>query len=317
MTESKLRVGFVGIGNMGWPMARNIVARGHPVRVHDADPARAERFEAECGGKAASSAAALGRESDLIVTMLPTGREVRDTLLGADGTGREGALVGLAPGAIVVDMSSSDPVGTRDLGAVLRERGIALIDAPVSGLVPRAESGTLTIMIGADDEEALARAEPVLECLGERLIRIGPLGCGHAMKALNNFVGATAFTATAEALIVGKRFGLDPKVMTEVLNVSTGRSFHSDMTFPQHVLTRRFASGFTLGLLAKDVGIAADLAGTLDTRTPLLDLVRRLWDEGRDEIGADRDNSAIVQRWERLNDIVVEPQPPRGDAAKT
>ena len=126
------------------------------------------------------------------------------------------------------------------------------------------------------------------------------------MKALNNFVAATAFTATAEALIVGKRFGLDPRVMTQVLNVSTGRSFHSDMTFPEHVLTRRFASGFTLGLLAKDVGIAGDLAHAVDSDTPLIDLVRRLWAEGRDEIGAGEDNSAIIKRWERLNEVVVE-----------
>src|SRR5690606_12667121 len=184
------------------------------------------------------------------------------------------------------------PVGTRELGALLRERGVGLVDAPVSGLVTRAETGTLTIMIGADDEEAVAKAEPVLSCLGERLIRVGSLGCGHAMKALSNFVGAAAVAATAEALIVGKRFGLDPRVMTEVLSVSTGRSFHSAMTFPEHVLTRRFASGFSLGLLAKDVGIAGGLSGTLGTDTPLLDLVDRMFAEGRDEIGAGQDNSA-------------------------
>jgi 3-hydroxyisobutyrate dehydrogenase len=203
-------------------------------------------------------------------------------------------------------MSSSDPVGTQALGRELRERGIALVDAPVSGLVPRAEAGTLTIMIGADDEAALAVAEPVLKRLGERLIRIGALGAGHAMKALNNFVGATAFTATAEALIVGKRFGLDPAVMAKVLNVSTGRSFHSDMTFPDHVLTRRFATGFTLGLLAKDVGIAGDLGSAVHARTPLLELVTRLFAEGRDEVGADQDNSAIIKLWEHRNEVVVE-----------
>ena len=146
------------------------------------------------------------------------------------------------------------------------------------------------------------------------MFRIGSLGAGHAMKALNNFVGAAAFAATAEALIVGKRFGLDPGVMCDVLDVSTGRSFHSGMTFPQHVLTRRFSSGFALGLLAKDVGIAGDLGGALETRTPVLDLVRRMFDEGRDEVGADQDNSAVVQRWERLNDVVVQSGPRTGEA---
>jgi len=298
-----LRVGFVGIGNMGRPMAKNIVASGYAVSVYDADQARAARFATEHGSTAAASPEALGRASDLVITMLPAGSDVRDVVL---GTGRGGVAATLTRGGVVVDMSSSDPVGTRELGRELVARGIALIDAPVSGLVPRAESGTLTIMIGADDEAAFAVAEPVLKRLGERLIRVGSLGAGHAMKALNNFVAATAFTATAEALIVGKRFGLDPRVMAQVLNVSTGRSFHSDVSFPDHVLTRRFATGFTLGLLAKDVRIAGDLSAAVDASTPLIELVTRLFAEGRDEIGADQDNSAIIKLWERRNDVIVE-----------
>jgi len=298
-----LRVGFVGIGHMGRPMAKNIVASGYAVSVYDADQARAARFATEHGSTAAASPEALGRASDLVITMLPAGSDVRDVVL---GTGRGGVAATLTRGGVVVDMSSSDPVGTRELGRELVARGIALIDAPVSGLVPRAESGTLTIMIGADDEAAFAVAEPVLKRLGERLIRVGSLGAGHAMKALNNFVAASAFTATAEALIVGKRFGLDPRVMAQVLNVSTGRSFHSDVSFPDHVLTRRFATGFTLGLLAKDVRIAGDLSAAVDASTPLIELVTRLFAEGRDEIGADQDNSAIIKLWERRNDVIVE-----------
>jgi 3-hydroxyisobutyrate dehydrogenase len=298
-----LRVGFVGIGNMGRPMAKNIVAAGYAVSVYDADQARAARFAAEHGSTAAASPEALGRASDLVITMLPAGGDVRDVVL---GDGRGGIASTLARGGVVVDMSSSDPVGTRELGRELGECGIALVDAPVSGLVPRAEAGTLTIMIGADDEAALAVAEPVLKRLGERLIRVGSLGAGHAMKALNNFVAASAFAATAEALIVGKRFGLDPRVMAQVLSVSTGRSFHSDVSFPDHVLTRRFATGFTLGLLAKDVGIAGDLSAAVDASTPLIELVTRLFAEGRDEIGADQDNSAIIKLWERRNDVIVE-----------
>jgi 3-hydroxyisobutyrate dehydrogenase len=298
-----LRVGFVGIGNMGRPMAKNIAAAGYALSVYDADRARAARFAAEHGSAAAASPEALGCESDLVITMLPAGGDVRDVML---GSGHGGIASTLARGGVVVDMSSSDPVGTRELGRELGERGVALIDAPVSGLVPRAEAGTLTIMIGADDEAALAVAEPVLKRLGERLIRVGSLGAGHAMKALNNFVAASAFAATAEALIVGKRFGLDPRVMAQVLSVSTGRSFHSDVSFPDHVLTRRFATGFTLGLLAKDVGIAGDLSAAVDASTPLIELVTRLFAEGRDEIGADQDNSAIIKLWERRNDVIVE-----------
>jgi 3-hydroxyisobutyrate dehydrogenase len=306
MPAPTLRVGFVGVGNMGRPMARNLRAAGYELHVYDNDAARTARFAVECGGTGASSAAGLGREVDLVVTMLPTGQDVRKVLLGAD----DNIVSALAAGAVVVDMSSSDPIGTRELGKLLQAKGIGLIDAPVSGLVPRAEAGTLTIMIGADDEAALKTAAPVLECLGERLIRVGSLGCGHAMKALNNMVGAAAFIATAEALIVGKRFGLDPQVMTEVLDASTGRSFHSGMTFPAHVLTRRFASGFSLGLLAKDVGIAGNLSRAIGTQTPLMELVQQMWADGRDEVGAAEDNSAVVKRWERLNGVELKPEQP-------
>ena len=291
-------IGFIGIGNMGWPMAVNLAKAGYPLTVHDADPARVARFVAEHGVSGADELTSLGRAVDVLITMLPNGRLVREVV--------HGLLGGLRPGAVVVDMSSSDPTGTRALGRELAAAGVALVDAPVSGLVDRARSGTLTIMIGADDEAAVQKVQPVLERLGQRLFRTGGLGCGHAMKALNNVVAATAFTVTAEALLIGRRFGLDPKVMTDILNVSTGRSFHSDVSFPDHVLTRRFATGFTLGLLAKDVGIAADLGASLEAEAPVVELVRRLWQEGCDEVGAAEDNSAIVKRWERLNAVILE-----------
>jgi len=296
---TSLAIAFIGIGNMGWPMAANLVRAGYPVTVHDADPARVARFVAEHAAVGADDPASLGRTADVVITMLPNGRLVRDVVTGL--------LADLRPGTVVVDMSSSDPTGTRALGQVLAAAGVALVDAPVSGLVDRARSGLLTIMIGADDETAVQKVQPALECLGQRLFRTGGLGCGHAMKALNNVVAATAFTVTAEALLIGRRFGLDPKVMTDILNVSTGRSFHSDVSFPDHVLTRRFATGFTLGLLAKDVGIAADLGATVEVEAPVVQLVRRLWDEGCGEVGAGEDNSAIVKRWERVNGVTLEP----------
>jgi len=300
---SQLRIGFVGIGNMGWPMAGNIAAAGYPTTVYDMDLSRSQSFAKEFAARAVDSLTALGQASDLVVTMLPTGADVREVVLGHDG---DCLAQGLAANAIVVDMSSSDPVGTRELGELLSQRSVSLVDAPVSGLVTRAQTGTLTIMIGADNEGALATATPVLEVLGERLVRIGGLGAGHAMKALNNFVGAAAFTATAEALIIGKRFGLDPAVMTKVLDVSTGRSFHSAMTFPEHVIPRRFASGFTLGLLAKDVGIAEHLSSAVQADTPLLDLVNSMWVEARDSVGPQEDNSAVIKHWEKRNGVVVE-----------
>ena len=287
---------------MGQPMARNIAAAGYSLSVYDVDLARAAEFAGNYGAASVNSLSALGECCDVVVTMLPNGRDVHAVICGNDGNGIAETL---GRGSVVIDMSSSDPIGTRALGEILSDKGIALVDAPVSGLVTKADAGTLTIMIGADDEAAVAIARPILECLGEKLIRIGALGAGHAMKALNNFVGSAAFAATAEALVVGRKFGLDPAVMTQVFDVSTGRSFHSGMTFPHHVIPRRFETGFTLGLLAKDVGIAGDLGEAVEAHAPLLNLVAQLFADGCGEVGANADNSEVIKYWEKRNDVVI------------
>jgi len=287
-------VGVIGIGNMGAPMAANLVRAGFAVVLFDIDAQRAQRVAGEIGARAAASLDALGRDVDAVVTMLPTGGDVRAVLLDAEG----GALAGtLKPGSAVIDMSSSDPVGTRALGAALAARALAFVDAPVSGGVPRAKDGTLAIMIGGD-AAAIAQAKPVLAALGNRLFEVGALGCGHAMKALNNFLAATGFAAASEAMAVGRRFGLDPAIMIDVVNVSTGRNFSTESTIKQQVLTGDFASGFALGLLAKDVKIAADLADAIGVDAPLGRLVRDLWTEARDAIGGDRDHTRAVEAWE-------------------
>lgn len=236
-----MNVGFIGIGNMSRPMAANLARAGVPLTIFDADPAQSARFAGDHDCTVAVSLAELARAVDIVVTMLPTGPIVRDVLLQADG----GALAGaLAEGSIVVDMSSSEPEGTRKLGAELGRRGITLIDAPVSGGVPGAEAGTLAIMIGAADDAAVERVEPILSDMGKRLFRTGPLGSGHAMKALNNYVAAAGFTAAAEALIIGEHFGLDRAVMIDIINNSTGRNFNTEHPIKDHVLPRSFAAGW-------------------------------------------------------------------------
>ena len=287
-------IGFVGLGNMGVPMARNLAAAGFSLVLRDLDPARQEQVAAELAAAAADAPAGFAGV-EAVITMLPTSREVQDVLL------EWGLAEALPAGAVVVDMSSSSPTVTRELGPLLAERGLALVDAPVSGGVPRAETGTLTIMIGGDDEAAIERVQPVLEAMGERLFRTGPLGSGHATKALNNYVAAACYTAAAEAVLVGARFGLDPARLVEVLNTSTGRSFQTETNFPGNVLERRFASGFALGLLAKDVGIAADLAEAIGIEAPLCELTSRLWREAQEGEGATADHTAAIRHWEKLN----------------
>jgi 3-hydroxyisobutyrate dehydrogenase len=203
----------------------------------------------------------------------------------------------LPRGSVVIDMSSSDPTGTRELGKALAANGVALVDAPVSGGVPKADAGTLAIMIGGDDAAAIERAQPLLEVMGKKLFLTGPLGSGHAMKALNNYVGAAAFAATSEALLVGKRFGLEPAVMVEVLNASSGRSFHTDLVFPDHVVGGKFAAGFAIGLMAKDVGIAAALAREIGVDSPLCQMTSGLWNEARDALGGTADFTAAYKHW--------------------
>ncbi len=290
-------IGFVGVGTMGWPMAQNLAAAGYRLTVRDANAEQQSRFVAEHDGTPADRAAAFANV-DTVVTMLPTGVIVRDVMLEWDG----GIASALEPGSVVIDMSSSDPLGTRQLGAALGERGVALVDAPVSGALPRARAGTLTIMIGGDDEDAITRAEPLLQVMGERLFRTGSLGTGHAMKALNNSVAASAFASAAEALIVGYRFGLDPGVMMDVMNHSTGRSFNTELTIPQEVLTRRFGTGFALGLMAKDVGIAADLADAMNVEAPMSRLMRKVWADALAEVGPTPDFTEAVTHWERANE---------------
>jgi len=285
-------VGFVGVGNMGRRMAANLAAAGFPLVVRDSDPGTQQRFIDAYGGTPGDEPQAFAATS-VVVTMLPDGSAVREAVLGRDG----GIAAALRPGSVVLDMSSAEPVGTQKLATDLAPLGIRVVDAPVSGGIARAETGTLSLMVGGHDEEAFALVRPVLEVLGERIFRTGPLGSGHAMKALNNFLGATAYTAAAEALAIGKEFGLDPAVMLDVVNTSTGRSFNSEVVFKNDVITGRYGTGFALGLLAKDVGIAAGLAESVGVPAPALELVRRRWAEAADGLGFAADHSEAHKQW--------------------
>ena len=286
-------IGFVGIGNMGSRMAAHLVRAGHAVTVFDLAHERARQFADAHQARTTEQLGELAADADAVITMLPSGHEVRDAMMDMQG----GALVaGLRPGSIVIDMSSAAPVGTRELGAELAKRGIVLIDAPVSGGIVGAENGTLAIMIGGEPE-AIAKVKPVLERMGNRLFEVGGPGCGHAMKCLNNFLAATSFVAANEAVRVGRAFGLDPAVMIDVINVSTGRTFASEVVMREHVLNEKFATGFALGLLTKDVGIAADLAEQIGIAAPIGQLVRDQYRQASAALGGDNDHSRAAQFW--------------------
>jgi 3-hydroxyisobutyrate dehydrogenase len=283
-------VGFVGLGRMGWPMATNLLLAGYQLVVRDADRDVEVRFAVQLGAVPGREATAFSA-ADVVITMLPDGRVVQDALL------RDGIADALSGGAVIVDMSSSSPRDTRELGRELASRSIALIDAPVSGGVARATDATLAIMVGADDEAAIDRALPILSALGRRVFRTGPLGSGHAMKALNNFCAAAGYAALAEALVLGRSFGLTPSTMVDIVNSSTGRSFCSDVVFPDEVVTGRYDTGFALGLLAKDVTIAAGIADGSGVDAPLCQLVQQRWAEAARALGFAADHSLAHKGW--------------------
>jgi 3-hydroxyisobutyrate dehydrogenase len=275
-------VAFIGLGQMGRPMSGHLAKAGYRIRAFDASQEQLSTVAAETGATACASAADAAQGADMLITMLPDGRVVRRVLL--DG----GAAAALPRGAIVVDMSSSDPVGTRTLGEKLAAKGLTLIDAPVSGGVPRARTAQLSIMAGGD-AGAIERVKPVLETMGNRIFLTGPLGSGHAMKALNNYLSAAGLVAACEALAVGRAFGLDPAAMTEVLNASTGKNNTTEVKVKQFMLSGAFNSGFSAGLMLKDLATAAALAKAMKVEAPFAQECVARWEDmvGMLGMGAD------------------------------
>jgi 3-hydroxyisobutyrate dehydrogenase len=281
------RIGFIGIGTMGGPMAANLVRKGFKVTVFDAAPDRAMHFASEHGCEPARVLADL-RDCACIVTMLPDGKVVQDTLIRAEAGG---LLDAVGRGTVFIDMSSSEPLLTRATGGILASRGLTLVDAPVSGARPRAESGTLAIMIGCGPGALLDSITPVLSAMGSQLFVLGGLGNGHAMKAINNIIAGAGMVAVAEGLALGECFGLEPSTMVDVLNASTGRSFVTELVAKEHVIPGRYATGFALGLLAKDVRIAADLGDDIGADLPMFRLARERFAFARETEGATSDSS--------------------------
>jgi 3-hydroxyisobutyrate dehydrogenase len=277
-------VAFVGLGTMGAPMAGHLATKGYAVRGWDIS----EAARAASPVPVAPSARAALSGAEAIITMLPDGNAVREALLEGD------ALADAAPGALVIDMSSSDPLGTRALGEALASRGLAVIDAPVSGGVRKAREASLAIMAGGEPGE-IDRAMPLLEAMGVSVFRCGALGAGHAMKALNNYVSAAGLVAAVEALAIGRRFGLDPETMVDVLNASTGRNNSTENKLKQQVIPRSFAAGFAIGLMAKDVAAAARLADGLGVEAPLAQAMAERWAEAAHRLGPGADHTAIAR----------------------
>lgn len=294
MTD-KPTVGFVGVGNMGWPMAACLVKAGFTVKLNDSRQEVANNFVQQIGGSAPDTLTQLAAASDVIVTMLPTSVIVERVLSGGD----DNLFAGMKPGTVVIEMSSGVPSATQGLAEKVAALGGVMIDAPVSGGVPRAKTGQLAIMVGGD-AAVIERMMPVLSAMGTSILRAGDVGAGQAVKALNNMVSTDGFLIGIEALLIGQRFGLDAGVMTDVLNAATGMNNSTVKKFRQFVLSRKFDAGFTMGLLAKDLSIAMQIGRETGTAAPLSALVKEMIVSAESMFGSAADHTEMAKLCERL-----------------
>ena len=295
---SPARIGFIGLGRMGHPMARNLARAGYGLVAHDIDRDALDRARDATGAEAPGSLKAAAERCEAVITMLPDGNAVRGVVLGSGGAG-DCLLAGLSRGSVLIDMSSSSPLGTRTLGAQLAERGVAMVDAPVSGGVRKAVDATLSIMVGGD-AQSIARCRPIIEAMGGQIFMTGPLGSGHAMKALNNYVSAAGLVAAAEGVLAAQRFGLDPGNVVDILNASTGMNNSTLNKFHQFILSRKFDSGFSLDLMVKDLNTALDIARSTGTPAPLGEACLKGWTDAQAALGPGLDHTAVVRYWEKL-----------------
>ena len=269
------------------------VARRHELTVWNRTRSRAVAFAAEHRSKAAATPAEAAAGAEVVLTCLPTSAEV-EALLAGD----HGLYAGLGEGALLLDCTSGDPATSRRIAARLGARGVAFADAPVSGGTNGAESGTLTVIVGAD-EATFARAEPVLQAFGRRVEHLGPVGAGHAMKAVNNALLAVNIRAFAEGFAALVKAGIPARRALDVLNSSSGRSFVSESLVPDRVLTGAFPPTFRLALLEKDVGIALGLLEETGVDGALLRRARELFREARAALGEQADYLEAIRMVER------------------
>ncbi len=294
MNDPNPTVGFAGIGSMGTPMAGNLARAGYKLVVFDLDNARTAALSREHPVTVAGSLADLGTAANIIITMLPDGKAVRTALCGKNDSFKGCILERAAKGTLVIDMSSSSPPGTRELGTVLAKRGISFIDAPVSGGIKGAVAATLAIMVGGD-AAIFERVRPMLAKMGDQVFHAGPLGAGHAIKALNNYVSAAGLVAACEAIIAAERFGLDPAVATEIINASSGMNNTTKNKVKQQMLNDAFGAGFAIALMAKDVRTAQEVVELTGTPADLARHCAAFWTAAESELPTGTDHTAVYR----------------------
>jgi len=290
-------LGFIGLGVMGGPMARNLIKAGYPVTGFDTDRGRLDRFVA-ARGKPASSAAEVGRASEVVCLSLPTGDVVRQVV-----TGEGGLAAAMKSDAAIVDCSTVEPKVAQDATRICGQRGIAFLDAPVSGGEQGAMDATLSIMVGGD-AAAFARCRPILSVMGRSVVHMGGSGMGQAAKLINNLIVAAGFAAVCEGWALAVKAGLDPAALHEAIKGGWAGSRVMEETVPR-LLNRNFVPGGTVDIMAKDVGYALNMARTLDMPVPVTALVHELFRMARAQGKGPKAQPVLVTLWEEWTGIQV------------
>ncbi|MGH7652306.1 MAG: NAD(P)-dependent oxidoreductase [Gemmatimonadaceae bacterium] len=294
-----MKVAFIGLGDIGRPMASHLARDPFDLVVWNRTAARTQEFVRAHKAKAAETPAEAVRDAEVVITCLPSSAEVEAVV-----HGEHGMLDAFRKGATLIDCTSGDPPTSRSIAAELGGRGVEFIDAPVSGGTTAANAGTLTVMWGGE-ESVFERVRPVVEAFGKKIVHAGPVGAGDALKAVNNALLAVHILSTAEGLAVLIKAGVDPATALEVINASSGRSNSSENLIPQRVLTRAFPRTFRLALLEKDIGIAAVLAEDLEVSTPIISLTAERFHAAREELGEEADHVEAVKIVEKENNLEI------------
>ena len=307
------KAGLIGLGRMGFPMGERLLAAGHTLVVLPHQRREPAEALASRGARIASSLRELARESEVVISMLPTSADVERVLLGDDGV-----LSSLRAGARAIDMSTISPAVARKVHDALAARGVGFLDAPVSGGPVRAASGALTIMVGGD-AAVLERCRPVLSALGNRIVHVGGPGTGQVVKLCNNLLGAVIMLANAEALTLGAKAGVDAKTLRDVIVSATGSNYLLENSIPQNILQDRYEAGFALDLMLKDVDLAVELGRDVKAPTMAAGLAQQMYrivsglGHGGDDFSA---VSTLYQDSAGITVATGEARPPRDQGGR-
>lgn len=293
-----MKIGFIGVGAMGKPMAKNLLAAGYELMVNDLNRAAVEELM-ELGAREARTPGEAAGAADVVITMLPNANIVYSCM-----AGNSGILANAKPGTILVDMSSISPVQAKKFSEEAEQKGLIYVDAPVSGGVAGAEKGALTIMVGGPEQE-VHKIMPILEVMGKKIYHVGPVGSGDAVKIVNNLLLGINMAAVAEAMVLGTKAGIKPEVLFEIIRSSSGSSYALEAKVPKFILEGNFEPGFAIDLQYKDLELAVQTGKDLGVPMFLTNLAQQIYENARAGGMGKKDISAVIQNLENLLGVEV------------